>query len=107
MNTSLLKEKDFATLVNKCIKEEYHNYAIPVYSIDYLNTLANDIKLKIDYDLFLEVLLLRIRGEAIKYGSNKTRLKNRQQKELILEIEQLESIGLDTTKIEKKKKRPS
>ena len=66
-----MKEKDFVHLVNRCIKEEYQNYAIPVYSLDFFNNLANDIKLKIDYDLLLEVVLLRIRGEAIKDGTKK------------------------------------
>ena len=87
------------------MKEEYQNYAIPVYSLNFLNNLANDIKLKTDYDLFLEVVLLRIRGEAIKYGSNRKRSENCQQKQLILEIEELESKDhvLDTEKIEEKK----
>ena len=71
LNTSFLKESCFVDLVNRCIKEEYQNYAIPVYSRQYLNNITNNIQLLIDYDLFLEVILLRIRGESIKYGSRK------------------------------------
>ena len=106
LNTSLLREKEFVTLVNRCIREEYQNYAIPVYSLHFIDNLANDITLKIDYDLFLEVILLRIRGEAIKYSSSKKKSENFQQKQLILEIEQLESKDdpLDNEKLEKKKK---
>ena len=109
LNTSFLKEKDFVTLVNRCIKEEYQKYAFPVYSPQYLYNVANDIGLNIDYDLFLEVVLLRIRGEAIKYGSMKKRLSNQQQKQLEREIEQLETVtkdnDLDLEKLESKKKR--
>ena len=108
LNTSFLKEKDFVTLVNRCIKEEYQKYAFPVYSPQYLYNVANDIGLNIDYDLFLEVVLLRIRGEAIKYGSMKKRLGNQQQKQLEREIEQLETVtkdnDLDLEKLESKKK---
>ena len=108
LNTSFLKEKDFVTLVNRCIKEEYQKYAFPVYSPQYLYNVANDIGLNIDYDLFLEVVLLRIRGEAIKYGSMKKRLSNQQQKQLEREIEQLETVtkdnDLDLEKLESKKK---
>ena len=106
LNTSFLKEKEFVDLVKKCIKEEYKNYAIPVYSPQFLNNLNKEIQLKIDYDLFLEVILLRIRGEAIKYGSKKKILRSKNENKLILEIQQLEECNgtIDIDKLEKKKK---
>ena len=106
LNTSFLREHDFINIVNRCIKDEYQAYAIPVYSPQYLDNLTNNIELKIDYDLFLEVLLLRIRGEAIKYGSMKKRAKNQTEQQLKIEIEQLEKLGdvLNFKELENKKK---
>ena len=105
LNTSFLKDKDFVSLVNTCIKEEYKNYAVPIYNLQYLDNMENEIELKIDYDLFLEVILLRIRGEAIKYGAIKKKMKNKRQEQLEKEIEQLElsnSIS-ELQKLEQKK----
>ena len=63
MNNTLLKNKDYLNLMNKVITEEKFKYAIPIYSCEYINT--NDyIQLMIESDLFLEVLVMRIRGET-------------------------------------------
>ena len=106
LNTSFLKEQKFLDLVNGIIKEEFQYYAIPVYSPLYLANLTEDIELIIDYDLFLEVLLLRIRGEAIKYGSIKKRQNKHLQEKLNSEIEKLEkNVTPDNIKVLESKKK--
>ena len=70
-NTSLLKKPEYIVKINNVILNEVLQYAIPIYSSTYLKNPENykDISLKIDEDLFLETLLLRIRKETIKFSS--------------------------------------
>ena len=60
-------------MINKIIIEERLNYAVPVYSIDYIKNFESNenIKFVVDDDDFLELLYLRIRGESIKFASIK------------------------------------
>ena len=77
LNTSLLKDKDYVSLINNCIKEEHVKYAVPVYSFDFLEKCCpRDLCLSLEPDMFLEVLLLRIRGETIKYATLKKKLNS-------------------------------
>ena len=90
-NTSLLKDQQYLTLIEKCIRNEYIKYAVPVYNNDYLqNQPFTDLDLTINYDLFLEVLLLSIRGETIKYATHKKRKSRELEKKLLSEIAWLE-----------------
>ena len=74
-NNSLLKDVKYTALVNKCIREEYQKYAVPIYKPEFLvHCSLQDIQLTVATDLFLETLLLRIRGESIKYGAYKKKL---------------------------------
>ena len=75
------------------MQDEIFKYAIPVYNINFLNNPANcgNIDLVIDSDIFLEVLFLRLRGESIKFATFQKKLQNLKEKELISDIEYLES----------------
>ena len=90
-NNSLLKNLEFVNLINNIIKEEVTRYAAPVYSTAFLQHNSEDIVLRIDNDLFLELLFLRIRGESIKFASNLKKQTNLKEKELMKDIEFLES----------------
>ena len=91
LNNSLLKDSKYIHLVNKCIREEYQKYAVPVYKPEFLEKCCyQDIHLTIAPDLFLEALLLRIRGESIKYGAFKKKFNSNFEKLLLSEIEKLE-----------------
>ena len=68
-NNSLLKNEEYLKLINKIIGEEKEKYAILVYNLDYIKA-EDTIEMTIDFDQFLEVLFLRIRGETIKFSSN-------------------------------------
>ena len=50
-----------------------------------------DIHFKIDNDLFLELLFLRIRGESIKFASVLKKRMNNREKQLIADIETIEA----------------
>ena len=66
-------------------------YALPVYNPAYLkiNKFEN-IQLRIDENLFLETLLMRLRGETIKFASQLKKNQNAKEKQLIKEITDLE-----------------
>ena len=73
------KDDKYVSLVNKLIQEEKLKYAVPVYSLHHLQTASDeDIAFTINSSNFLEMLLLRIRGETIKYAT----YRNRQDNEL-------------------------
>lgn len=70
MNTELLKNENYIQLINKIIKEEKHKYALPIYALNAIDNLPeNEIQFTIPDDLFLETILLRIRGETVKFSS--------------------------------------
>ena len=90
-NTSLLNNQEYSTLINNSIMDEIFQYALPVYNPDYLkrNELQS-IQLTINENLFLETLLMRLRGETIKFASNLKRAENDKEEKLIEEINDLE-----------------
>ena len=90
-NTSLLKDQEYIAFVKNWIRDEKLRYAAPVYNLENIHNIPDDnLHLKIDYDLFLEMLLLRIRGETIKYASHKKKLRKEIENNLLSEIDSLE-----------------
>ena len=90
-NNSLLHNQDYLNLVNKIIQEEVLKYAVPVYSIQHIKENPDSISLILDDELFLEVLLLRIWGETIKFASHLKKEVDKNEKQLLKDIETLES----------------
>ena len=96
---SLLKDKEYLTLVNKIIAEEIIKYAILVYNNEFVANYCNYgyITLTIDWDIFLELLIMRIWGKTIKCSSILKKKTNLKEEELIKDIEHLEStFSVDT-----------
>ena len=89
-NNSLLEIPQYISLINETITEELIKYALPVYNLDFIKTGDNDLFLTIDYDCFLELLFLRIRGETIKFASHEKQKNSRLENQLIKDIEYLE-----------------
>ena len=82
-NNSLLHDKEYLELVKKTIKKTKKEYCSLVYNLQELDKIRNDeIVLRINDDLFLEVLLLNIRGETISFATHKKRQTNLREKEL-------------------------
>ena len=93
-------------MINKIIIEEKLNYAVPVYSIDYIkNSESNEyIQFVVDDNDFLELLYLRIRGESIKFASIKKNKQIHRKKTLKKDIESLESNPLPNQQLLDNKK---
>ena len=86
-NNSLLECPEYVDLINGIIEEEKVKYAIPVYNLDFLKDNFTSFEMIIDHDLFLETLLLRIRGETIKFATTQKKKSSKVEKQLISYIE--------------------
>jgi hypothetical protein len=63
-NDSLLHDTEYVKLVKKQIKDVKEQYSVHVYNKETLRDIDNlDIQLKLDDQLFLEILLTEIRGK--------------------------------------------
>ena len=74
-NNSLLKDLEYAKIIKECIQQTKEQYMVPLYSIEYLNDSNNYVQMTISDQLFLEVLLIEIRGKTISYASVKKKGK--------------------------------
>ena len=81
-NNTLLKDKKYIEEIKNTIKEVKSKYVINEENVD-VETLSNcDIKFNINDQLFLETLLMIIRGNTIKYSSIKRRKKGEHEQKL-------------------------
>jgi exonuclease III len=91
LNCSLLKNSQYVELINKVILDVKETYCLPVYNRDNLSHIPDeDIQFIIPDDLFLDTLLMIIRGETVKFSSRKKRETENLENKLIKEIEILE-----------------
>ena len=106
-NCSLLKNKDYLIYINNIIDKEKMNYAVPVYNPISISSLSDEcINFTITDSQFLEVLLLQIRGETVKFSAMLKKTSCQKESTLVKEIELLESkvnIG-NLSELEDKKK---
>ena len=90
-NNSLLTDPDYLKQINKKIDDIKLQYAIPVYNREQINDIPNEeLQLVINDQLFLDTLLMEIRGECISYASFKNKQRNTRETYLIKQIEKLE-----------------
>lgn len=92
-NTSLLKDKIYIEEVKKCINKVKEQYMLPVYNLEFIeNSINNDLlELTISYQLFLEMLLMEIRGKTISYSAYKKKQNQERENILIKDIQNLEN----------------
>ena len=70
LNCSLLKNQDHLILINNLIDNEKLAYSAMVYNPINVASIPNsELQFIIADDTFLEILLLKIRGETIKFAS--------------------------------------
>ena len=82
-NNSLLKDSEYVQKVKDCIQKVKEEYAVPIYRQDALHDVKADlIQFTIDDQLFLETLLLKIRGLTIQYAAAKKRFKGEKKRAL-------------------------
>ena len=77
--------------INEKIMETKKQYALPVYNHDEIDSIPNrEIQFMINDQLFLDTLLMEIRGKSISYASFKNKQRNCREKHLIKRIADLE-----------------
>ena len=90
-NNSLLYDNDYLECIRDFILQVKKHYALPVYNINNLHQLPDEnILFTINDQLFLETLLMEIRGKTISYSSYIKKKKDKQEKELVEEIKDIE-----------------
>jgi hypothetical protein len=91
-NNSLLRDIQYVNEINKKIEDVKKQYAIPVYNFETIESVPNeDIQFVINDQLFLETLLMEIRGKSISYGSYKKKASNEREIQIKKDIEILEN----------------
>ena len=90
-NNSLVSDKTYKQSIKELISNIKRQYALPVYDMDNLDLLPSDeIQFTISDQLFLETLLMEIRGKTIAYSSHKKKREMEAEDNLKKEIETLE-----------------
>jgi exonuclease III len=91
LNNSLLTDKVYVDLIKQKIQDIKTQYACPVYNMENLHDIDNEnLQLTICDKLFLDTLLMEIRGKTISYSSYKKKKIKEQETLLEKEILQLE-----------------
>ena len=87
-NESLLNEDEYIDVVNKCIHRTIEEYAVPIYTHEFLSLIDNYdiVQFRISDDLFYETLLMMIRGESVKYSKIRAKKSRAKENELIKQI---------------------
>ena len=99
-NNSMLTELEYLKIMNKKIMEVKKQYAVPVYNTDEIENIPDEeIHFTINDQLFLDVLLMELRGQSISYCSFKKKQRNTEEKELISKITLIEN-NLNTNNTE-------
>ena len=88
-DNSLLKDKDYIKIVKQTINEVKQTYVMNENDLETANNNEN-ILCKINDQLFLETLLMIIRGNTIKYSSEKKKRLQKEESDLEKEIQSLE-----------------
>ena len=90
-NDFLLDDSKYSERVKECVIETIQQYAIPVYSNEFINNPINfeEIQFTISIVLFYETLLMMIRGETLKFSKQKARKNRLEESKLESEIQQL------------------
>ena len=96
LNTSLLYDKDYVTLIKDTIKDTLKTYARHDSEPD-----ENSL-LTISHQMFLEMLKLNIRGNTISFASYKSKSSKMQQNNLEKTIETLNVQICNTSNLERK-----
>lgn len=99
LNNSLLTDMEYLKQINKKILEVKRQYALPVYNLDHIENIPDDeLQFVINDQLFLDVLLMEIRGTSISYASFQNKNRDSREKHLIKTISDLEKdINKDTS----------
>ena len=104
---------DFLQFCTNCVKTTYgitylqvikdkindvkKQYAIPIYDLENVHKIPDsEIQFTINDQLFMETLLMEIRGKSISYSSHRKKESEKRENELINNIKELEANLSDT-----------
>ena len=91
LNNSLLTNLDFAKQIKHKINDVKKQYALPIYNFENIDDIPNEqIQFIIDDQIFLETLLMEIRGKCISFSSYLAKRNRINEKNLIDDIKVLE-----------------
>ena len=80
-------------MVNSLINEIKAENCALVYNLNNLSKLSDeDLTLRVSHSQFLEILLLQIRGEIVKYGNRVKRNRSKKELQIMSDIENLEQV---------------
>ena len=102
MNTSLLKDSKYLTIINSAIEDEvnfYSNSNSPSNLDDTING-----HYTIDHDILLEMVIMRCRKETISYSRKCKNKEKAIERNLIKLIENLEKSNTDSSKLDQTKR---
>ena len=92
-NCALLKDQEYIEMVNSLINQIKAENSALVYNFDSLPNISDqDLCLRVSHSQFLEILLLQIRGETVKYGTHTKRNRNKKELQIMSDIENLEKV---------------
>ena len=90
-NNALLNDPEFLNIINQCILDTKIQCCAPVYNYENIGNIPEDeIQFIIDDQLFLETVLMNIRGKSISYSSFKKKEMNLREEKLNRDIQKLE-----------------
>ena len=87
-NNTLLKDNEYVTLIKNTIEDVKKTY---VNNGNDVNIANDEIQFNINDQLFLETLLMMIRGNTIKYSSEKKKKRVKEENALEEDIKRLEN----------------
>ena len=79
-NNTLLKDKDYFSLIKNTIDDVNKTYVSNENNLNHGNISNEEIQFNINDQLFLETLLMMIRGNTIKYSSEKKKKRLKEEK---------------------------
>ena len=107
-NCSLLKDKEYLILINNLIGQEKLKYTVTVYNPENVMQISDfNINFTISDSEFLELLLMQIRGETIRYSTFLKKQAMKEENSLKAEIDKMEKSSqlLDSSEVILKKNR--
>ena len=84
LNEAVLCETEYTDLINSTIRNTINQYAVPIYSREYIDNFDNynAVQFTISESLLYETLLMIIRGETVKYCKRRANKQKEKEKEL-------------------------
>lgn len=90
-NNSLLSDMEYINTINNKIRDIKQQYALPVYNYDNINDVPDDeLQFVIDDQLFLDTLLMELRGKSISFSSFRKKQTDKNEQEIIRKIKSIE-----------------